>query len=64
MVGGLALVRASGGTILTDAGRGWETFDAFASARHDENAMADLRHWRRHLVIGREDAVYLLASRA
>jgi myo-inositol-1(or 4)-monophosphatase len=64
VAGGLALVRASGGTILADAGRGWEPFAAFEAAHRSDRPLADLRHWRRPLIIGRDDAARLLADRA
>ena len=61
VAGGLALVRAAGGTVLTRAARGWEAFDRFEAVAHSPEALADLRHWRAPLIIGQADAAALLA---
>ena len=60
VAGGLALVRAAGGVVMEDRGSGWQPFDAFEAIRHEEAALADLRHWRRPLLIGERDAVAAL----
>ena len=62
VAGGLALVRAAGGTVLTRTEHGWEEFDRFEAVAHSPEALADLRHWRAPLIIGRPDAAALLAE--
>ncbi|HKR24419.1 MAG TPA: inositol monophosphatase, partial [Allosphingosinicella sp.] len=62
VAGGLALVRAAGGTVLTRTARGWEAFDRFEAVAQSPEALADLRHWRAPLIIGRADAAALLAE--
>ncbi|MGQ0588089.1 MAG: inositol monophosphatase family protein [Sphingosinicella sp.] len=62
IAGGLPLVRATGGVILTRAGAGWIPFDRFEAVAHSDKALADLRHWRRPLIIGEEAAANLLAA--
>ena len=59
---GLALVRATGGVILTQSGDGWTTFERFEAVVPSDEALADLRHWRRPLLIGEEVAAGLLAA--
>ena len=62
VAGGLVLVRATGGVILTRAGGDWQDFDGFEAVAHAETAAADLRHWRRPLIIGEAKAAALLAA--
>ena len=62
VAGGLALVLAAGGTVLTRTARGWEEFDRFEAVAHSPEALADLRHWRAPLIVGRADAAALLAD--
>jgi myo-inositol-1(or 4)-monophosphatase len=62
VAGGLPLVRATGGVVLENKGEGWQAFDRFEAIRHEEAALADLRHWRRPLLIGQSEAVGLLAD--
>jgi myo-inositol-1(or 4)-monophosphatase len=62
VAGGMALVRATAGTILTDAGEGWQVFDRFDAIRHSTAALADLRHWRQPLILGEAEAASLLAQ--
>ena len=67
VAGGLALVRATGGLILAGGdgdGGGWSDFERFEAVHHSEKSFADLRHWRRPLVIGEAAAARLLADRA
>lgn len=46
VAGGVALVKASGGTVFTTAGEGWLEFEKF------ETPDGDLRRWRRPLIVG------------
>lgn len=62
IAGGLPLVRATGGTILTRDESGWIEFEKFEAVTHSAEAMADLRHWRRPLIIGEPQAAALLAA--
>lgn len=62
VAGGLVLVRATGGVILSDAGNGWRNFEAFEALAHEPAALADLRHWRRPLIIGEAEAAALMAK--
>ena len=64
VAGGLALVRATEGAILTDDGSGWREFDGFEAVAHESANHADLRHWRRPLIIGEAKAAALMAARA
>ena len=59
IAGGLALVRATGGTILERAGEGWMEFEQFEAVAGASGS--DLRHWRRALIIGEREAAALLA---
>jgi myo-inositol-1(or 4)-monophosphatase len=54
VAGGLALVLAAGGEVRARGRRGWTKMARF---EHGEDADADLRHWRRPLVIGKPEAV-------
>jgi myo-inositol-1(or 4)-monophosphatase len=62
VAGGLPLVRATGGSVLAFAGDGWEEFDRFETTEPSQAAFADLRHWRRPLIIGESGAAALLAQ--
>jgi myo-inositol-1(or 4)-monophosphatase len=62
IAGGLALVRATGGVVLARGEDGWEPFERFEAKAHSDGGQADLRHWRRPLIIGRADAAALLAG--
>jgi myo-inositol-1(or 4)-monophosphatase len=64
VAGGLALVRAAGLTALVREADGWEEFEAFEEVAHSEQALADLRHWRRPLIIGEPQAAALMAERS
>ena len=57
IAGGLVLVRATGGAVLERGPEGWRDFERFEAVTHESAPMADLRHWRRPLVIGQIDAV-------
>jgi myo-inositol-1(or 4)-monophosphatase len=50
-------VRATGGAILEHDGDGWRAFERFEAVSHSPEALADLRHWRRPLIIGQAEAV-------
>jgi len=62
VAGGLALVRATGGAILERDGAGWRPFQRFEAVVHSDRAFADLRHWRRPLILGEAKAAALLAG--
>lgn len=62
VAGGLALVRATGGVVLQRDENGWSEFERFAAVIHSDQPFADLRHWRRPLIIGARDAAALLAA--
>ena len=47
VAGGVALVRAAGGSVLMQTGHTWHETDRF------ENPDGDLRNWRRPLIVGR-----------
>jgi myo-inositol-1(or 4)-monophosphatase len=64
IAGGLPLVRATGGVILTRAADEWIEFEAFEAIAPSLEALADLRHWRRPLIIGEREAAALLAQQA
>jgi len=65
IAGGLVLVRATGGVVLTRAGDGaWVPFERFEAVAHADQGHSDLRHWRRPLIIGESAAAALLAERA
>ena len=61
VAGGLALVRAAGGTVLAFGDGQWREFERFEAVAHAPEALADLRHWRAPLIIGQADAAALLA---
>ncbi len=63
VAGGLALVEASGGTILTYADRAWETFSYFEAPPALEGRVPELRQWRRPVIIGDKEATSLLSTR-
>ena len=62
VAGGLPLVRATGGTVLVGSGDGWLPFERFEAPRPSSEAFADLRHWRRPLIIGEAAAAHRLAQ--
>jgi len=62
VAGGMVLVRAAGGVILTRGERDWEDFERFEVVAHSPEALADLRHWRAPLIVGQRDAAALLAA--
>lgn len=64
VAGGLALVRATGGIVLCRDARGWADFERFEAVIHSEQPFADLRHWRRPLILGEREAAALLAETA
>jgi myo-inositol-1(or 4)-monophosphatase len=64
VAGGLVLVRATGGVILARDDGGWTDFERFEAVVHVEKAFADLRHWRRPLILGERGAEALLAATA
>ena len=67
VAGGLPLVRATRGVILAGGdgrdGR-WQEFERFEAVHHSDRPFADLRHWRRPLIIGERAAADMLAERA
>ena len=64
IAGGLPLVRATGGTILVRGEEGWTEFERFEAVVHSERKFADLRHWRRPLIIGEPRAAAMMAGTA
>ncbi len=64
VAGGLALVRATGGVVLCRDEEGWTDFERFEAVVHAERPFADLRHWRRPLILGEREAAALLAQTA
>ena len=63
VAGGLPLVQATGGVVLAGADGEWQPFDRFEARAGGEGAAADLRHWRRPLLIGESEAVRLFARK-
>ena len=59
---GLALVQASGGSVMERRADGWQGFERFEAVAHSKEALADLRHWRRPLIVGEPEAVAMLAE--
>ncbi len=57
IAGGLALVRATDGAIYEQVSGSWRAFERFETVAHSPEALADLRHWRRPLIIGQPEAV-------
>jgi myo-inositol-1(or 4)-monophosphatase len=57
VAGGLALVQAAGGVVQEKHKDGWRPMEIFVPTRGPEEEPADLRYWRRSIVIGTPDAV-------
>jgi len=57
VAGGLALVRAAGGEVRAGGPDGWAPMDRFEAVAGAGGEAADLRRWRRPLVIGEPEAV-------
>ncbi|WP_243451059.1 inositol monophosphatase [Sphingosinicella sp. CPCC 101087] len=64
VAGGLPLVRATGGTVLTQVDGAWEEFDRFEAVVDGTGKLGDLRHWCRPLIIGDAEAAKLMARSA
>lgn len=64
IAGGLALVRATGGAIFEHDGAGWRAFERFDAVAPSPLVPADLRHWRRPLIIGQSEAVEQMGALA
>jgi myo-inositol-1(or 4)-monophosphatase len=63
VAGGLALVQAAGGEVLTYADRRWQDFTRFEPPAAAEGRAPELRQWRRPVIIGDAEGVALLGAR-
>ncbi len=63
VAGGLALVQAAGGEVLTYADRAWQPFSQFDAPPAAEGQAPQLRQWHRPVIIGDAEAVALLGAR-
>ncbi|MBV9347821.1 MAG: inositol monophosphatase [Pseudolabrys sp.] len=61
VAGGLALVRAAGGSVRTGSSGNWTAMSRFEPAQ-GPSGKPDLRYWRQPIVIGTKDAVDLLCA--
>jgi myo-inositol-1(or 4)-monophosphatase len=59
---GIALVHASGGEVRMHSEEGWSRMERFEPLSHGGDGTPDLRNWRRPLIIGRPEAVAVLAA--
>jgi myo-inositol-1(or 4)-monophosphatase len=59
---GVALVKAGGGSVAERHAEGWKAFESFEAVSRSDEAPADLRHWRRPLIIGEPRSVALLCE--
>ena len=57
VAGGLALVQSAGGVVWEKRSEGWQLMEKFAPGKGPEDEDADLRYWRRSIVIGPSEAV-------
>lgn len=62
VAGGVALVRAAGGEVLTQGPGGWVPLERFDPPANPSGAPPDLRDWRRPTILGDAEAVRLLAG--
>jgi myo-inositol-1(or 4)-monophosphatase len=60
VAGGVALVAAAGGTVVTGGEEGWEPFERFAAT--SPGGAPDLRFWRRPMALGDAAAVAALCQ--
>ncbi|MDY0871519.1 inositol monophosphatase family protein [Dongia rigui] len=63
VAGGLALVQAAGGAVLTYAERNWANFTAFEAPAAAQGRAPHLRQWHRPMIIGDPEGVALLGAR-
>lgn len=63
VAGGLALIQAAGGTVLTYAEGAWGNFTAFEAPLSAKGHAAQLRQWHRPVIIGDPEGVALLRAR-
>jgi myo-inositol-1(or 4)-monophosphatase len=63
VAGGLALVQAAGGDVLTFADRRWTPFTQFEAPPAVAGSAPQLRQWRRPVIIGDAEGVALLGAR-
>jgi myo-inositol-1(or 4)-monophosphatase len=63
IAGGLALVAAAGGEILTYTDRSWQNFSHFEAPMAAEGRAPELRQWRRPVIIGDAEGTALLGAR-
>lgn len=63
VAGGLALVQAAGGAVLTYANRRWDEFTHFEVPPALEGHAPQLRQWHRPVIIGDSEGVALLGAR-
>jgi myo-inositol-1(or 4)-monophosphatase len=63
VAGGLALVQAAGGDVLTFADRRWSPFTHFEAPPAVEGHAPQLRQWHRPVIIGDAEGVALLGAR-
>jgi myo-inositol-1(or 4)-monophosphatase len=57
VAGGVVLVRAAGGTVLSRLRGAWTAMDVFEPAPSGEGGIEDLANWRRPLIVGAAESV-------
>ena len=62
IAGGVALVMAAGGSVLTQDGDRWQEFDRFEAPEVVGGGEPDLRAWRRPMIVGRTDSKALISG--
>jgi myo-inositol-1(or 4)-monophosphatase len=61
IAGGVALVQASGGEVMTHGRNGWEPFEIF-SAVGDQPEKLDIRNWHQPIILGERESVGLVRA--
>ena len=61
IAGGIALVEAAGGAVVTLEGSEWAPFEGFA-APGDGGREGDIRDWHKQIILGDRDSVALVSA--
>lgn len=61
IAGGVALVEASGGAVVTLGRKGWESFEIFSASGEDPDKL-DIRNWHQPIILGERDSVSLVQA--
>ena len=61
IAGGLMLVQAAGGAVVTLGRKGWEPFEVFSESG-DEPDKLDIRNWHQPIIVGEPESVSLVQA--